>query len=1588
MKKVTKWLGIAVITPILLFIILAVLIYLPPIQNWVVKKATAIASEQTGMDISIEHVNLEFPLDLGLNGFRVLHQNDSLPQEKDTIADVRKLVVDLQLMPLLRNQVIIDELSLQQTRLNTNGFVSDLRVKGDIEELWLSSKGIDLGKEQVELNGARLEGGKLDINLTDTAAIDTTTSDIKWMVHADGLDVKETDIFLHLPGDTLQVAINLGQAKAKEIIADLGKETYQVGSLDWTAGSLNYDNIKEIRTEGLDYNHLALSGINIGVDSISYSPEGTSLYIRQSTLKEKSGLEISSLTGGVRLSPDFNRLQLPGMQLRTPHSDIDLVADLDFSAFGTDTGDSIPAADATDSIPAAEPGIMQVMLDAKLGKQDLLTFMGDMPQRFIERYPNQPLSIKGAVDGNTRLLTITDLDVTLPSALRLSADGTLQNVTDTEHLKADLNIKGQSQDLNFVTAFLDPQTARDIRIPHGITLNGRMKADGNRYAANLTAREGRGKITADMTATIPTDRQGEMNISAISYDADISIDSLNLHHFMPNDSIYTITADIQVKGHGTDFLSNRSSLDADATIGQLHYGEWNLQNFTAQAHLNNGRGIVGITGHNELLNGSIGIDALLNSKRIDGTLSADISKIDLQRLRLVEDPLIVSVCGHIDITSDMKQNHHISGELADLLIKDDKSTFRPENVDLQLSTTPDTTYLRARSGDLVMNFDGSGGYERLMQQMTTLSDSVKAQFDQKIIDQPAIKRLLPTMKLHIESNRNNPIANLLHTGDIKFKELFVNLASSPETGINGNSHIYALDYDSIRIDTIRLGLTQKGDRLTYQGQIRNNRKNPQFVFNALIDGHIHQSGLIAGLRYYDRQERLGMRIGTTAEMEDEGIRFRLMPERPTIGFKEFNLNKDNYIFLASNKKIQAKVDLIADDKTGMKIYTENQDSTMLQDLTVSLNRIDLGAVTSVLPYLPKITGKLNGDYHILEDQQERFSVASDMAVSDMTFENSPIGNLSTELVYLQKEDDTHAIEARLLRDDEEFGILNGSYQDEGEGLIDATFTMNRMPLSLANGFVPDQLVGLDGYGEGSMIIKGSLRHPDVNGEIYVDSAHLVSIPYGIRMRFDNDPIRIVGSKLLLENFGLYAYNDEPLNMMGSLDFTDTENITLDLRMRARNLLLINARQEANSLAYGKGYVNMFARLQGPLDMLSMRGRLDVLGSTDLTYLLLDSPLSADNHLSELVKFTDFSDSTQTVVKRPTPTGLNANLDISISEGAHVICYLNPEQTNYVDLMGGGDLRMKYTSEGINLTGRYTLSNGEMKYSLPVIPLKTFTIKDGSYVEFTGDPMNPKLNITATERTKASVNTDEGVSRSVAFDCGVIITKTLNDMGLQFTIDAPEDNEIHSELQAMSKEENGKVAVTMLTTGMYLSDGNTGGFSMNSALSSFLQSEINNITGAALKTLDLSVGIDNTTDASGVMHTDYSFKFAKRFFDNRLKVEIGGVVSSGSSDVMGQKQSFFDNVSMEYRLNPNGTKNVKLFYKQNVYDWLEGYTSIYGGGFIWRRKLDKFWDIFTFWKKEQQPGMYRTRNRQTPQQNDSIRTQPVRNSEDRQQEDKK
>ena len=131
---------------------------------------------------------------------------------------------------------------------------------------------------------------------------------------------------------------------------------------------------------------------------------------------------------------------------------------------------------------------------------------------------------------------------------------------------------------------------------------------------------------------------------------------------------------------------------------------------------------------------------------------------------------------------------------------------------------------------------------------------------------------------------------------------------------------------------------------------------------------------------------------------------------------------------------------------------------------------------------------------------------------------------------------------------------------------------------------------------------------------------------------------------------------------------------------------------------------------------------------------------------------------------------------------------------------------------------------------------------------------------------------------------------------------------------------------------------------NNALNSFLQGQINNLTSS----FDLNVGMESTNQEDGTNRTDYNFQFAKRFWNNRFRVVIGGSISTGNN--VKQDETFIDNVSLEYRLDDSGTRYVKLFHNKNYESVLEGEIIETGAGIVLRKKVSRLGELFIFRKK--------------------------------------
>jgi hypothetical protein len=277
--------------------------------------------------------------------------------------------------------------------------------------------------------------------------------------------------------------------------------------------------------------------------------------------------------------------------------------------------------------------------------------------------------------------------------------------------------------------------------------------------------------------------------------------------------------------------------------------------------------------------------------------------------------------------------------------------------------------------------------------------------------------------------------------------------------------------------------------------------------------------------------------------------------------------------------------------------------------------------------------------------------------------------------------------------------------------------------------------------------------------------------------------------------------------------------------------------------------------------------------------------------------------------------------------------------------------MTYTSEaGIGLTGTYSMSEGVLKYALPVIPMKTFNITDGSKVTWSGDIFDPDIEITALERVITSVTFDDNSMQPVTFDVGVKLSNTLNNMGLTFTLSAPENAMVQDQLNMLDESTLNKYAVTMLITGTYIGGNNA--MTASGAISSFLDAKINELAGNAMKSVSVNVGINDAQNAeTGGTYKNYSFSFSKRFWNDRLTIVIGGEVNSG--DHPSGSDSFINNVSLEWKIDPNSNRYLRLFYDKNFKSILEGEITETGVGYVYKRKLNSLNELFIFKRKSKE-----------------------------------
>ena len=349
--------------------------------------------------------------------------------------------------------------------------------------------------------------------------------------------------------------------------------------------------------------------------------------------------------------------------------------------------------------------------------------------------------------------------------------------------------------------------------------------------------------------------------------------------------------------------------------------------------------------------------------------------------------------------------------------------------------------------------------------------------------------------------------------------------------------------------------------------------------------------------------------------------------------------------------------------------------------------------------------------------------------------------------------------------------------------------------------------------------------------------------YGCKLTLSDKSIPIEKGVISFDDFALIGANNNSAKLNGKVDINTMD---MDLNIDGKNVQVIDAKQQRYSELFGKGFADVSANVSSKSNVMHINAKVALLTGTNITYVLQDDVSTLTNSVDEnMVRFINPVDSTSGSILLTTAEAQSSsdiNIDIDIKQGVKINAFLSPDGKDRATIEGSGRLRYSLDFAGKdNMVGVYTISNGNVRYSPPIISQKIFDITPGSSVTWNGDVLNPQLNITGTQHTKASVTTSDGNSKLLNFEISAKIGNTLKKMDLMFDITTEDDMAVKNEIQSMTDQQRSNTAMNMLLYNTYSGTNSTGNinFSTTGALYSFLQSQLNTWAANTIKGVDLS-----------------------------------------------------------------------------------------------------------------------------------------------------
>lgn len=862
-------------------------------------------------------------------------------------------------------------------------------------------------------------------------------------------------------------------------------------------------------------------------------------------------------------------------------------------------------------------------------------------------------------------------------------------------------------------------------------------------------------------------------------------------------------------------------------------------------------------------------------------------------------------------------------------------------------------YLQQRFRDYVPTLDGGPGWQAQHPDTVELADGYS--------------------QLTVNVRKINPLVNAVSPGlqiaDGSQLLLRINPANDKLSFEAASDYI---ERGRMLVTRLNLDAHNRGDSLVFAASTEDLYLNSFHMSRVGMSGGAKDNKLELITDFADTIGDVSGRIGFRSEFArgrgpaGRQIDLRLTPSYISRGEKTWNIYTDG--ITADTSRI--RIDRFRMVNAGQQLLLDGVVSRRLQDsVQLTLHNFELAPFsqfTSSMGY--RVDGRTNGSATM------KAVLGAGEVQADIVVDSISINDLAVPSIWLRSRWDFIQNRAGILvQQRENLDTLVRGFYAPSQKRYYARATLDAVELSALDPLLKGVVERTGGNADVDIALRGSGKEANLSGQIAVRDFTTTVDFTQVTYTMPRAVIEVKNNHLIAE--GVPLYDPEKNEGLFSIDLNleHLSNIFYSVKVLPKELMVLNTTSKDNDLFYGRIFASGSATIAGSKGGVKM----DIVATTegDSEFYM---PLSGQSNAktADFVTFVtpEQIDTTDYLVrkkllfqqqgrkKEAAGSTMDITMALNVQDNTAFQLVIDPTVGSALKGRGNGMLNLHINpGNGIfNMYGDYTLIEGSFLFSLQNIITKKFIIESGSMIQWTGEPVDARLDINAVYKLKTSLqpllntvtaSSDDDQSgsrisdRSVPVDCKIHIGGRLSNPQLDFSVVVPvTDIETQAAVASVlnTQEAQAQQFISLVALGTFSNSGSAN-IGASSGAATGLEMLTNQLTNW-FSTDDYRI-ILNYRAGSEMTGDEVDFGFSTNLINNRLLVEVeGNYIIDNKQAVSNNVSNFMGEAHVTWLIDKSGNLRLKAFTQTiDRFDENQGLQET-GIGISYKEDFNNFKDL--------------------------------------------